>query len=266
MLNTKTRMQGLKVIENSSLVVKDIDKKELIARINQGHEEIDYEGDVSCNFEAHRCIKLKDYMGNDQAITNAARVSFKVEIAEDEPLKEGDMKLLKYMADHNHSSPFYHPQISFKMQMPIFLARQWFRHNVGITRNEVSRRYVTKPVQCFLPVSAREQHPQKKQGSKDDAVKDNDECLALMKKSMNDCVQTYRDLLSKGVCAEEARMVLPQSMMTEFVETGSLAAYANIYRQRIACNAQTEIRDYAVRIGEILSVLYPVSWKHLTAQ
>ena len=214
------------------------------------------------------CVRLLDRMGSDITVVNAARVSFsKQSMYTDEGiLNDADVKLIKYLASHKHWTPFSQPQIQLRIKMPIFVARQWYKHSVGFTRNEVSRRYVDDPPEFFVPPVWRAR-PEGgiKQGSSDDEV---DLEVTITFGSMKAyCVQAaraYNELLKAGVCPEMARMVLPQSMYTEFVETGSLAAYARLYSLRSSKDAQKEVRLYAEAVGKIISPLFPVSWEALT--
>jgi thymidylate synthase (FAD) len=209
-------------------------------------------------------MELLDVFGNDLTVVNAARVSFAKESAE---FTEQDGKLIKYLAKHNHVSPFFHPQLRFRFKMPIFVAREWYRHQIGFARNEVSRRYVDTTPECWIPSpdQIRERDPKLKQGSKENQV-DNAEMIHEMMKNHTEVnVMLYEDLLSKGVAPEIARCILPQSMITEFIETGSLAAYARLYKLRTDPGAQREIRRYAEMIGELIEPLFPISWKALTS-
>lgn len=209
-------------------------------------------------------MELLDVFGNDLTVVNAARVSFAKESTE---FSGADEKLVKYLAKHNHVSPFFHPQLRFRFKMPIFVAREWYRHQIGFARNEVSRRYVDSSPECWIPSpeQIRERDPKLKQGSKETAVVDADEVHKLMKTHTEVNVMLYEDLLKRGVAPEIARCILPQSMMTEFIETGSLAAYARLYKLRMDPTAQQEIRRYAEMIGELIEPLFPVSWKALTS-
>jgi len=209
-------------------------------------------------------MELLDVFGNDLTVVNAARVSFAKESTE---LSGADEKLIKYLAKHNHVSPFFHPQLRFRFKMPIFVAREWYRHQIGFARNEVSRRYVDSSPECWIPSpdQIRERDPKLKQGSKETPVVDAEDVHQLMKTHTEVNVMLYEDLLSKGVAPEIARCILPQSMMTEFIETGSLAAYARLYKLRMDPTAQREIRRYAEMIGELIEPLFPVSWKALTS-
>jgi len=208
-------------------------------------------------------IELLEVFGNDLTVVNAARVSFAKESKE---MSLADEKLIQYLAKHNHNSPFFHPQVRFRIKMPIFVAREWYRHQIGFARNEVSRRYVDSVPECWTPSieQLRERDPKVKQGSKDTSVEDAEELHLYVKDHMEGCTALYEHLLSRGVAPEIARCVLPQSMMTEFIETGSLAAYARLYNLRRDPSAQKEIRDYAGKIGEIMEKSFPISWKALT--
>lgn len=203
-----------------------------------------------------------DVFGNDLTVVNAARVSF---AKESTSMTVGDEKLVKYLADHNHVTPFFHPQARFRLSMPIFIAREWFRHQIGFARNEVSRRYVDTDPEFWMPKELRERDSNKKQGSKENKVQYNGHCLAKMRIHNDASLELYKDLMSYGVCPEQARAVLPQSMMTEFIETGSLAAYARLYKLRSDPTAQREIQDLARQVGEILAQKFPISWAALTS-
>jgi thymidylate synthase (FAD) len=191
---------------------------------------------------------------------NAARVSLGKEVTE---FTEKDARLLSYLAEHDHISPFFHPQARFRLKMPIWMAREWFRHTVGFSRNEVSRRYVDDLPEFFLPEALRTRSATKKQGSNDD-VHDQDELFRqFMVEECTGALTTYTLLIGQGVCPEQARMVLPQSMMTEFIETGSLAAYARLVKLRTSPDAQKEIRDVAEMVSKTMSEAFPVAWSVL---
>jgi thymidylate synthase (FAD) len=211
-------------------------------------------------FEPCRAELLETF-GNDLTVVNAARVSLGKHVTE---FTDRDAKLIKYLADHDHVSPFFHPQARFRLRMPIWMAREWFRHTIGFARNEVSRRYVDDPPTFFLPEVLRTRASNKKQGSNDDVHPNNDVLMLLMKKETKSAVTMYQALLDQGVAPEQARMVLPQSMMTEFIETGSLAAYARLYHLRTSPDAQKEIQELAEMVGRELATAFPVSWKTLT--
>ena len=224
--------------------------------------------------------ELIDKMGDDLLVVNAARVSFDKESSYDlhhcdhssdgfeKGLKEGDKKLLSYLAKHNHWTPFSHPQICMRETVPIFVARQRFKHMVGFTYNEVSRRYVDDEPEFYTPDVWRSRpEGSVKQGSgsgevvqtKFGTVKGEYEIFCHNAKSF------YDELLESGVAPEQARAVLPQSMYTSYYVTGSLAAWARAYKQRIEHGAQKEIQDLAILWGDIIEPLFPESWAVLTA-
>lgn len=226
-------------------------------------------------------VEHLNHMGTDLDVVNAARVSFskqsnwevvgcKEEVDIDcrsvsyipvFTLSEKDKKLINYLAKHKHWTPFSQPQIQFRIKMPIFVARQWYKHQVGFTRNEVSRRYVSDTPECYIPSVWRKAAPNIKQGSLPDEATVDDWHI---KDAVASALDAYDYLINSGVCPEQARMVLPQNMFTEFVEVGSLAAYARLYSLRSSEDAQKEIRDYANSVGVILRALFPHSWAALT--
>jgi len=210
-------------------------------------------------------VELQESFGDDLTVVNAARVSFD---KESHVLTEGDKKLIHYLAKHDHVSPFFHPQIRLRIKMPIFVAREYFRHCIGLSRNEVSRRCVDTPPQCWVPKAdeIRERDPKLKQGSKTTPVAESEEVYQVLSTQTESALATYHKLLSSGVAPELARTILPQSMYTEFIETGSLAAYARICNLRLDPTAQKEIRDYATMIDTLMREIFPVSWSALFAK
>jgi thymidylate synthase (FAD) len=207
-------------------------------------------------------VELLETFGNDLTVVNAARVSFAKEVTE---MTQRDAKLVKYLAEHNHVTPFFHPQARFRIKMPIFVAREWYRHQIGLARNEVSRRYVDSVPELWYPseTGLRARDPKAKQGSKEEAVGNAGEVLEEITKHGHETLELYQSLLAKGVAPEIARGILPQSMYTEFIETGSLAAYARIWALRTDPTAQREIQAYARAMGELLRDKFPVSWEAL---
>jgi thymidylate synthase (FAD) len=205
-------------------------------------------------------VQILEVMGNDLTVVNAARVSFSKESS---ILSDGDIKLIKYLAKNNHISPFFHPQIRMRLKMPIFIAREWFRHCVGFARNEVSRRYVDSEPEIYIPKELRARDPNLKQGSKSDIIENNASVVDIMYKSMEIATSSYSALLSSNVAPEVARMVLPQTMYTEFIETASLYAYARLCKLRLDPHAQLEIRLYADAIDRLMLQYFPVSWTAL---
>ena len=208
-------------------------------------------------------VQLLEVFGDDLTVVNAARVSFSKAKTE---LDAGDGKLIGYLADHEHISPFFHPQLRFRIRLPIFLAREWFRHQIGFARNEESRRYIDSTPELFQPTLLRARHEKKKQGSSDTVVSTNAALIAYMQRHGEESIALYEKLLEQNVCPEQARMVLPQSMMTEFIETGSLAAYARLCNLRTAPDAQKEIRDAAALVADQCRTAFPISWAALTKE
>jgi len=204
-----------------------------------------------------------DHMGSDDRVVDAARVSFSKAAAHYTP--EQNHKLIGYLARHGHFTPFTHPQITLRETVPIFVARQRFKHVVGFTYNEVSRRYVDDEPEFFRPEYWRARpEGSMKQGSGPaiglQASVDWDYSQAV-----SAAINAYNALLERGVAPEQARMVLPQSMYTSYYVTGSLAAWARAYKQRSDAHAQQEIQDLARQWNTIIEPLFPVSWAALTA-
>lgn len=228
-------------------------------------------------------VTLIDLMGTDLTVVDAARVSFNKEsnwgTSSTKELFEKDEKLIKYLASHGHWTPFSHPMITMREKVPIFVARQRFKHMVGFTYNEVSRRYVDDAPEFYTPDVWRKRAENKKQGSSDEEIKTftvetigfNNEILSVEDVSikeryesiMKQLIWFYKDFIKNGVAPEQARMVLPQSMYTEYYTTGSLAAWARAYKLRIDSHSQKEIQDLAVEWNKIIRPLFPVSWSAL---
>jgi thymidylate synthase (FAD) len=206
-------------------------------------------------------------MGTDLSVVNAARVSFDKtsnwQISQDgKVLNDADSKLIRYLATHNHWSPFSHAFASFRIKAPIFVARQLVKHTVGLAWNEVSRRYVSSEPEFYLPSYWRKSATNVKQGSSDEAV----ELLsgnAAVIWTMEECLHLYECLLEDGVCAEQARMILPQNTMTEWIWSGSLYAFARVCNLRLDSHTQKETQEVAKQISSHMSELFPKSWKVL---
>ena len=210
-------------------------------------------------------IELLNSMGSDITVANAARVSFAME---SEEFGSRDKKLIRYLAAHGHWTPFAHVQVQLRIKAPVFVARQLVKHQVGLVWNEISRRYVDFTPEFHAPEAWRKRAPNKKQGSLDETL-DNDSLLYnsywdLMTKAED----LYSFMLEKGVAPEQARMVLPQSMMTEWYWTGSLAAFGRVVSQRLSEDAQYECRVVAEKIDQLLVNHGPISysWSCLTGR
>lgn len=207
-----------------------------------------------------------DHMGSDLSVVNAARVSFgkKSEMVCSDhqigtyELKEGDKRLIKYLAKHKHLSPFGHAFASFHVKAPIFVARQLVKHKF-LRWNEISRRYVDDEPEFYMPDVWRGRSADKKQGSEGE-VKLGTLDAAIVADSPYEALCAYKSLLEAGVAPEQARMVLPQSTMTEWYWSGSLDALADMCRLRCAADTQVETRLVADQINEKMSELFPVSW------
>lgn len=180
-------------------------------------------------------------------------------------MRVADEKLIRYLADHQHVTPFFHPQARFRIKMPIFVAREWYRHQIGFARNEVSRRYVDSKAECWVPAAEelRARDPKLKQGSRPDPIAEAAAAHEEVSNFMAGAVAFYEKLLADGIAPEVARCVLPQSMYTEFIETGSLAAYSRLCGLRLGADAQKEIRTYAGGLATLLTPKFPVSWAAL---
>jgi len=207
-------------------------------------------------------VELLDTFGDDLTVVNAARVSFHKESTE---LTAKDAGLIKYLATHEHTSPFFHPQLRFRLKMPIFVAREWFRHTVGFSRNEVSRRYVDDKPELWIPSTFRERDQNLKQGSKATEIRNVESVRDLYIATADATLKTYDAMLESGVAPEIARSILPQGMYTEFIETGSLAAYARLCRLRLDPHAQLEIREFAGAVADFILTKFPISWAAILA-
>jgi thymidylate synthase (FAD) len=210
-------------------------------------------------------VELLDTFGDDLTVVNAARVSF---AKESTAMTERDGKLIKYLADHNHVTPFFHPQARFRIKMPIFVAREWYRHQIGFARNEVSRRYVDSRPECWSPEAEeiRARDPRAKQGSRAEAAEGADGWSTAIRDQNERAIALYEEMLAGGVAPEVARTVLPQGMYTEFIETGSLAAYARLCGLRLGPDAQREIQAYAGAVSALMTADFPVSWAALSKE
>ena len=207
-------------------------------------------------------IEYVDHMGDDLRVVNSARVSFN---KQKENLDKKDEKLISYLAKHKHWTPFSHPQICVRITAPIFIARQWFKSTIGLSRNEVSRRYVDDEPEFWIPEDWMGR-PDKslKQGAGDCLSRHTqDHADKQYHHALKVCKETYESLLRMGVAPQQARAVLPQSMYTSWYETGSLAAFARIYGLRVDEHAQYEIQELAKQLEPIIKDHFPVSWEAL---
>ncbi len=228
-------------------------------------------------------VDLVDHMGSDLNVVNAARVSFAKESEWEQTdaydgqfyLNEKDQKLIAYLAKHRHWTPFAHCFVSFRIKAPIFVARQLAKHQVGLAWNEVSRRYVDDEPEFYFPEEWRGKPVNAKQGSSD---------IVLTQMTLRDQVtgepwyteidnvvflqteqtlHAYKALIRNGVAPEQARMVLPQNTMTEWIWSGSLAAFARVCSLRLDSHAQAETREIAQKINDLIPNGFTHSWKAL---
>lgn len=220
----------------------------------------------------HGFVELIDSLGNDLTVVNSARVSFG---KRKEALSDGDRKLIKYLADHQHWSPFRHVQLQFHCKVPEFVARQWYKHVVGIAYsemptvdhawNEISLRYVdASQFDFYTPEGFRKQSEDNKQASTDELVPDADGTLkdayvSHCRKSLD----LYHQLVERGVAREQARGLLPLTIYTEFYWTASLQALVNFIKLRTHGGAQYEIRLFAEALQELTRQVVPVSYDAL---
>ena len=218
--------------------------------------------------------ELVDKMGTDKTVVDAARVSFskRTQWERNIPnqgiyeLSDKDKKLINYLATHEHWSPFGHCSLSVHIGAPVFVARQLVKHTVGLCWNEVSRRYVDHPPEFYHPEEWRGRPVDKKQGSSDETIawlNRERRVGSEVHKAERHCAELYQSMIVAGVSPEQARMVLPQSMMTEWYWSGSLYAFARVCNRRCKPDTQEETREIAWKIDEHARQLFPVSWAAL---
>lgn len=224
-------------------------------------------------------VEMLDSMGSDLSVVNAARVSFHKESEWEEHeifgedihgaymdyqyvLSEKDQKLLSYLAKHNHWSPFAHTSLQFRIKAPIFVARQLVKHQVGGVWNEVSRRYVDDEPEFWFPDVWRGKPVNAKQGS-DGKIERQTDVEMITYTLAELALATYRDMLKFDVAPEQARMILPQNTMTEWIWTGSLMFFARVCKLRLDAHAQAETREIAQQIHDLVPTQFEHSWKAL---
>lgn len=219
---------------------------------------------------AKQSVELIDWCGDDLSVVNAARVSFSKQsswsnVGEyehaggDLELPEKDAKLINYLAKHKHKSPFNHCFMSFRVKAPIFVARQLVKHEY-LPWNEVSRRYVTEEPEFYIPEVFRALADNVKQGSSDKAVPF---LTNPVHRASTMSLMVYDMLLERGVCAEQARMVLPQNTMTEWIWSGTLFAFAKMCKLRLDPHTQKETQEIARMVDAEAVRQFPVSWQAL---
>lgn len=205
-------------------------------------------------------VELLNYYGDDLMVANAARVSFDKHHDKFDAKKDG--ALIGYLAQHNHWTPFAHPQATFRISCPIPIARQQFKSTVGFVYSEVSRRYVSSTPDFFRPSGWRKASSDAKQGSGDFLAYQRFP-IARYDEACEEGLNAYEEMLAHGVAPEQARLALPQGMMTTFIVTGSLAAWSRFCNQRLDSHAQFEVRSIATAINIEMRSKFPYSWVEL---
>lgn len=207
---------------------------------------------------AKESIEYLDHMGDDLSVANAARVSMD---KHHEILEKGDLGLIRYLANHNHFTPFTHATIKMRETVPIFVARQRFKHTVGFSYNEISRRYVSDDPQFYYIDEWRMKPSDNiKQGSGQTFSPDMNKHFSQgYRKHCDASLKLYQEYLANDVAPELARSVLPQSMLTSYIVTGSLYAWLNMIKLRVDDHAQKEIQDLAIKARHIVRKLFPIS-------
>jgi thymidylate synthase (FAD) len=202
-------------------------------------------------------------MGDDLAVVNAARVSFAKEA---ERMGDQEYRLLDYLAKHKHWTPFAHTAIKLRLSAPVPIRTQCFKHKAGFVENEESRRYISCRPELYIPNEFRAKPAGSiKQGS-GDVHQDSKFWRDQYIKYATHCIDMYDAMVEDGVCPEQARLLLPQGVLVNWVWTGNLAAFARFYNQRTDPHAQLEVQSLAQEVGAIIQPLFPHSWKALTSQ
>ena len=204
-------------------------------------------------------VTLIDKMGTDLTVVNAARVSY---AKTKEHFEDKDEKLIAFLAKHNHWAPFAHASLQFRIKAPVFVARQLVKHQVGLSWNEVSRRYVDFPPEIYKPDAWRGRPVNSKQGS-DGTVELGQTIDHNLETTMESCLILYNTMIQKGVAPEQARMVLPQSMMTEWYWSGTVYAFARVCNLRCKPDTQKETQDVANVIDKLAGEAFPHCWIYL---
>jgi len=208
-------------------------------------------------------VELLNILGNELTVVNAARVSFAKHVT---VLSPTDIKLIQYLAKHKHWTPFAHVQLSFRIACPIFVARQWTKSTVGVTRNEVSRRYVDTPPEYYLPQILHSRPTGNiKQGAGIEHPR-GQAWLDSIRTIYTQCHEQYLAMISDGIAPEEARMILPLAHFTEFYETGSLVYFARVCKLRLHNSVQKATQELAEKISQTIFPILPIAWKALQAQ
>ena len=206
-------------------------------------------------------VELLDYMGDDLTVVQSARVSFAKDATEFDEVR--DTKLINYLAKHDHWTPFAHTALKFRVSAPVPIRTQCFKHKVGMVENEESRRYISSVPEIFIPEYFRSKPEGSiKQGS-GEVHKHSTEWKEAYTVQTNQCVSLYCDMLNDGVCPEQARFILPQGAIVNWIWTGNLVSFANFFIKRADPNAQREVQVVAEAVGKEVEKIFPVSWSAL---
>jgi thymidylate synthase (FAD) len=230
-------------------------------------------------------VEYVDHMGTDLSVVNAARVSFdkvsewEYKTVTSEPdsfglqyatssgpfLKESDAKLIRYLSDHDHWTPFAHTAITLRVGAPVPIRTQCFKHKQGFVENEESRRYISSRPELYVPDYFRMAPDwNRKQGSIDKPHPDSEHYLIIYEQQCYAAINIYQDMIADGIAPEQARFILPQGVIVNWIWTGNLYSYANFFNKRTDEHAQKEVREVAELVGKVIEPLFPVSWKALT--
>jgi len=214
-----------------------------------------------------------DHMGSDLSVVNAARVSFDKtsdwdwiddDLGGYPVLKDADARLIRYLARHNHWTPFAHTSVTLRMQAPVPIRTQCFKHKQGLVENEESRRYISSTPELYVPSVFRSKpEGSAKQGSAGDHPRSH-EWRQQYRMAGEFAIRLYEDMIRDGVCPEQARFVLPQGCEVNWIWTGNVYAFANFYLKRTDPHAQQEIQRLANEVGSIIEPLFPITWAALT--
>lgn len=238
-------------------------------------------------------VELLDHMGDDLAVVDAARVSFnkesewenKVSVGTTKweerglwlsthqeidgcyvKLKEADAKLIKFLATHDHWTPFAHTALKFRVAAPVPIRTQCFKHKIGMVENEESRRYISTTPEIFVPEFFRAKPEGSiKQGS-GDKHSESEHFLEKYKYVTAGAVEAYEEMIASGVCPEQARFILPQGAIVNWIWTGNLVSFANFYLKRTDSHAQVEVQEVAKQVGALVKEIFPVSWSALVGE
>ncbi len=222
-------------------------------------QHLPYDTDADCQRQIDplndgiSSLDLVRVSGSDVDVVNAARVSFGKLV---ETVSDRDKKLIRFLMEHSHTSPFEHNQLSFRVKAPIFVARQWMRHRMN-SYNEISYRYVKAPLEFYIPPMWRMQDTVNKQasvGAYEDA-----QARAQYSAAIQTCINTYEDLLNRGVCRELARGILPVCTYTQYIVTCNLHSLMHFLTLRLHAGAQYEIRQFALGMLKLALPHFPIS-------